>query len=233
MPRGTFSWKLFVHTLAVCYQISVNRRSLLLLLGAILAMGAGKIATLAAVDPIVGAITSTLSTCADWLPAKDSPVDPPPVPEGTRVLRERPAVSTALVPRRQPTNKPKPSGGILVRREVVRSAVARGIRPSAHPVAATDERPGGLVVHGWGAAGAGLADGDIITFVGGRVPKSVDDVVVAVAGAYKGKSPAVSGQVWRNGQVLAVTVELPRMDQGEGEAERSSQRSASRFTGGP
>jgi hypothetical protein len=195
-------------------------------------MGAGKLVTLAAVDPIVGALTSTLSTLAEWLPAKDPPVDPPHVPDTTRALRERPAVS-APVPRRQTATKPKPSGGILVRREVVRAAVARGIRPSANPVAATDERPGGLVVYGWGAAGAGLADGDIITLVGGRVPTSVDDVVIAVAGAYKGKSPAVSGQVWRNGQVLAVTVELPMSDRGEGETERPSQRSASRFTGGP
>jgi S1-C subfamily serine protease len=87
--------------------------------------------------------------------------------------------------------------------------VQRGIRPSASPVAATADRPAGLVVYGWGAAGAGLADGDIITMVGGRQPRSVDDVVIAVAGAYKSPHKVVSGQIWRKGRILAVTVELP------------------------
>ena len=96
-----------------------------------------------------------------------------------------------------------------MRSEVVRAAVERGIRPSASPVAATEDRPAGLIVYGWGAAGAGFADGDIITRVGGRDATSVDDVVIAVAGAYKTKSHVVSGQIWRNGQVLAVTVQLP------------------------
>jgi S1-C subfamily serine protease len=91
----------------------------------------------------------------------------------------------------------------------VQKAINQGIRPTASPLTETEHHPAGLLVHGWGAAGSGLADGDIITKVGGRTPHSVDDVIVAVAGAYRGKSPAINGQIWRNGTTLSVTVELP------------------------
>ena len=96
-----------------------------------------------------------------------------------------------------------------MRRQTVLNAVRAGVRPTATPVAATADHPAGLVVHGWGAARAGLVDGDIITMVGGRVPRSVDDVIIAVAGAYKAGHKAVGGTIWRDGRTLAVTVELP------------------------
>jgi S1-C subfamily serine protease len=113
----------------------------------------------------------------------------------------------------------------------VQAAVRRGIRPSASPVAATAHHPAGLVVTGWSAAGAGLVDGDIITSVGGRTPSAVEDVIAAVAGAYKAETYAVSGRVWRNGETFPVTVELPIP--GNSANKPRAQYLAPRSTGGP
>lgn len=106
-------------------------------------------------------------------------------------------------------SKPPARRGILVRRTAVAAAVRRGVRPSAGAVAATAEHPAGLIVHGWGAAGTALRDGDIIVSVGGRTPSSIDDVIGAVAGAYRHKVYAVSGRIWRAGETMDVSVELP------------------------
>jgi S1-C subfamily serine protease len=76
-------------------------------------------------------------------------------------------------------------------------------------VAATSEHPAGLIVNGWGAAGTGLRDGDIIVSLGGGPPSSVDEVIAAVAGAYRRKVYAVSGRIWRAGETIDVSVELP------------------------
>lgn len=101
----------------------------------------------------------------------------------------------------------------------MQQAVRRGVRPSGVAVAATPEHPAGLLVTGWGAAGAGFMDGDIITSVGGRTPTSVEDVIGAVAGAYRAESYAVSGRIWRSGETFAATVELPipRIRKGDGQ----------------
>jgi hypothetical protein len=182
-----------------------------LLLGAFLSMGAAPLAARAGIDPIVDAAVSLLGDLVRSIPRAAPPrVQDTASPSARHAFRETPEpVRPNARTRRRASPDPKPSGGILVRSEVVRAAVERGIRPSASPVAATADRPAGLIVYGWGAAGAGFADGDIITRVGGRDATSVDDVVIAVAGAYKTKSHVVSGQIWRNGQVLVVTVQLP------------------------
>lgn len=192
-------------------------------------MAAAPIATRAAVDPLVRHATAWLSALANHLPRSQPPEAANEVVEHELRRADRESPETPR-PTRNTGRKPdaKPVGGILVRRAAVRAAVKRGIRPTGSPVSASGDRPAGLVVHGWGAAGVGLADGDIITRVGGRTPASVDDVVIAVAGAYKSRSPVVSGQIWRNGQVLAVTVELPVAKE-----DAEDQRGASRSTGGP
>ena len=90
---------------------------------------------------------------------------------------------------------------------------------------------------GWGGAGTALRDGDIITSLGGRTPSSEGDVIAVVAGAYRAKVYAVSGQIWRNGETLSATVELP-IPQGEeptaAEAKpRDKVQRPPRSTGGP
>lgn len=174
-------------------------------------MGAAPLAARAGLDPIVDTAVSLLGDFVRSIPRSAPPRGREIASPGARhAFRETPEpVRSKAWSRHRASPQPKPSGGILVRSEVVRAAVERGIRPSASPVAATGDRPAGLIVYGWGAAGAGFADGDIITRVGGRDATSVDDVVIAVAGAYKTKSYVVGGQLWRNGQILAVTVQLP------------------------
>jgi hypothetical protein len=98
--------------------------------------------------------------------------------------------------------------GVLVRRSVVLAAVQRGVRPSAHAIAESSEHPAGLIVYGWGGIG-GLQDGDIITRVGGHQPSSSGDVAAAVVAAYRRKVYAVSGTIFRDGEEIRVTVELP------------------------
>jgi hypothetical protein len=172
-------------------------------------MVAGGVLPRLTIDPLARSAASVLG----WFAFEPPQTQPSPKPPEFSVPPEDIEPIEPSAPRASPrssrTTSPKPSGGILVRREVVHAAVQRGIRPSASPVPATADRPAGLVVYGWGAAGAGLADGDIITMVGGRQPTSVDDVVIAVAGAYKSPHKVVSGQIWRKGRTLSVTVELP------------------------
>ncbi len=118
------------------------------------------------------------------------------------------------------------------------AAVRNGVRPSASAVGATGDHPAGLIVYGWGDAGTALRDGDIIVSVGGRTPSSVDDVIAAVAGAYRHETYAVSGRIWRGGETFDVSVELPIpgdrkiVSDGDETSGRTSQR-APRSTGGP
>ncbi len=216
----------------------MRKRALILLLPAVLSMVAGGVLPRLTIDPLARSAASVLG----WLAFDPPQPQPSPNPPEPAVPPEDLEPTEPSAPRASPrssrTTPPKPSGGILVRRDVVRAAVQRGIRPSASPVPATADRPAGLVVYGWGAAGAGLADGDIITMVGGRQPTSVDDVVIAVAGAYKSPHKVVSGQIWRKGRILAVTVELPTGKTGKADkaepapasgpvAQRASSRAAS------
>lgn len=105
--------------------------------------------------------------------------------------------------RREPPRK-----GILVRRETVRAAVRAGVRPSAAPVGDSRDHPAGLQVTGLGMAG-GLRDGDIVTRVAGATPRSIEDVIAAVAGCYKNKTYTISGEFWRDGERWNAVVELP------------------------
>jgi hypothetical protein len=104
-----------------------------------------------------------------------------------------------------------PRKGIMVRRDVVKAAARAGVRPSGAPVPADDEHPAGLMVQGLGGAGA-LRDGDVITRVGGIAPRSTEDVIGVVAGAYRNKVYVISGEFWRNGERWNATVELPLPD---------------------
>lgn len=128
---------------------------------------------------------------------------------GVEPIREASGKLAAPTVRRSKPAEAPARRGILVRRAAVSAAVQRGIRPSAAPVAATSEHPAGLLVNGWGAAGTGLRDGDIIVSLGGGPPSSVDEVIAAVAGAYRRKVYAVSGRIWRAGETIDVSIELP------------------------
>lgn len=188
---------------------TLRKRAFILLFFAISCGIAAAVLPRLLLNPLATLLASSLGWLAVAPPAFEPALTstPPSIESASHHCPTQPAPAAGQKP--QKNSPARPSGGILVRQDVVRSAVQRGIRPTASPVAATHDHPAGLIVYGWGAAGAGLADGDIITIVGGRQPRSVDDVVIAVAGAYKSPVKAVSGQIWRKGKTLSVTVELP------------------------
>jgi hypothetical protein len=197
-------------------------------------LGAAPWCSRRAADSLASRAVTALAPVASLMPGPDAPQpvvlpSPPqhtvPAPPGSARQGRSPSRASRSV------KLPAPARGIIVRRQTVQAAVHRGIRPSASPVAATARHPAGLVVTGWSAAGAGLMDGDIITSVGGRTPSAVDDVIAAVAGACKAGTYAVSGRVWRNGETLPVTVELPMP--GNRAKKPRAQSLASRSTGGP
>jgi hypothetical protein len=114
-------------------------------------------------------------------------------------------------PRKPKKPAPLPRRGLLVRAAVVARAVESGVRPSGVPVPATGQRPAGLALQGIGGFGAGLADGDVLTSVGGTPATSVGAVVGAVAGAIRSNAKALGAVVWRGDRRIDVTVEIPRV----------------------
>ena len=166
-------------------------------------------------DAAVAPLEDFVSVWFHQMEASETPALPAPQPSSGHPLpTENLDGRAGTASQRPPATKgrrDKVAAGILVRRELVAEAVQRGIRPSAVVVEAHGDRPGGLQVSGWQAAGAGLVDGDIVTHVAGRKPRSVDDVINAVVAAYKRQPAAISGRLWRNGRELQVTVELPVM----------------------
>lgn len=106
-------------------------------------------------------------------------------------------------------DRARPVRGIRVRAPVVLRLAQRGARPSGVPVAAEGDRPCGIALAGVGGLGVGLQDGDILMDVGGQPARSVNAVIGAVTAAYRAVAPAVSGKIWRRGEVLSVVVEIP------------------------
>jgi hypothetical protein len=170
----------------VCYPWIVTKRALILVAAGLLPAGLGPAFAYASVAWVAPSAGRTISSIARALPS------PAHVADTTAPEIRGVAVVHAMrePPRRLRATQPAPTSqrGILVRRRLVQQAVRRGIRPSGVAVAQTREHPAGLCVTGWGAAGAGFLDGDIITSVGGRTPRSMEDVIGAVAGAYRAES---------------------------------------------
>lgn len=181
---------------------------------ALLSMGAGALASRAAADPLArviarafGAVAATLPSPAA-LPAPQSDVPLLPA-EPLEDATHDPSPGTGQKPTRvSAARREPPRKGILVRRATVRAAVRAGVRPSAAPVGDSPDHPAGLQVYGLGASG-GLRDGDIVTRVGGMTPRSIEDVIAAVAGCYKNKTYSISGEFWRDGERWNAVVELP------------------------
>lgn len=226
------------------------RTLVLLAVGGLLFASAAIAVSSASVDPIATATSAPLSDFASMLdrPLFDSPSSNESENEALKAANAANALNqSGNKPRgwRQPAPDQKPTNknakkddknnkknvpaGILVRRATVAAAVARGIRPSTARVTPTEDRPGGLIVYGWQAAGAGLLDGDIITRVAGREPHCVEDVINAVIGAYKHQPASISGRVWRDGREINVTVLLPTVD----DANQKSEKTPSKSTNNP
>lgn len=189
------------------------RRWVVIGMAAVLSMGAGAFASRAAADPLARTIARALGMIAATLPSPAAPVPQSALPVLEAESLEEAALEESPAPAQRSSRAPTarrepPRKGILVRRETVRAAVRAGVRPSAAPVGDSPDHPAGLQVSGLGAAG-GLRDGDVVTRVAGVTPRSVEDVISAVAGCYKNKTYTISGEFWRDGERWNAVVELP------------------------
>jgi hypothetical protein len=104
-------------------------------------------------------------------------------------------------------------GVVVISAERVAAAIPqlRGIRATD----ATDAgRAAGARLAGVGALGVGLADGDVVTSIGGRATPTVDDAMAAAMAAYASGASVVQGTVLRGGETIAVSVGIPVVDAG-------------------
>jgi hypothetical protein len=73
-----------------------------------------------------------------------------------------------------------------------------------------DGRAMGARLHGVGALGVGLADGDVVTSIDGRATPDVTTAAAAAMGAYASGEAAAHATVLRDGRTLLVTVHIPQ-----------------------
>lgn len=69
--------------------------------------------------------------------------------------------------------------------------------------------PLGAKLHGVGALGLGLADGDVVTSIDGRTTANANDATTAALGAYMSGESTVHATLLRAGRTLRVTVHVP------------------------
>jgi hypothetical protein len=185
----------------------------------------------ASMDRLAVAAASPLADAAEEL--EDSLPEPPPEPTPLPPTRQAAEIAALdgtapetsdndapidgtdrakRAPAAAPSKKPPKAMGVMVSRGRVTAAAKAGIRPSGSSVGATSWRPSGMALHGVGAVGVGLRDGDVVTRVGGFRATSQGAVISAVTAALRQKLPAITGEVWRGRQRIVVTVELPDVE---------------------
>jgi len=101
---------------------------------------------------------------------------------------------------------------------VISAEIVTALIPQLRGIRATDAtdagRAAGARLAGVGALGVGLADGDVVTSIGGRATPTVDDAMAAAMAAYASGASVVHGTVRRGGETIAVSVGIPVVDAG-------------------
>lgn len=106
-------------------------------------------------------------------------------------------------------NAVAPRRGLRVRSNtVLQLANARAI-PEGTYVEPDRGRPGGMRLSGVGVLGVGLADGDVLSHVGGAPVTSRSAVVTAVLQARARRASEISALFWRDGEPWRLVVEMP------------------------
>jgi len=131
--------------------------------------------------------------------------------EGARTARSAPPRSRAAAPGfgKSAQRQPPARWGIRIRAQTVLRIANSGQRPTGSPIQASGQRPAGLVLHGVGALGVGLQDGDILTSAAGRPALTPGDVIGVVLASRGARVAVISGRFWRNGQPWQIVVEQP------------------------
>ncbi len=173
------------------------------------------------------AIGAAVAVAASALPTPGRGLlDPPrpretildPADAATVVLEDLPELdgdpASASAPtkpgkKKPPSTKAPPTRGIRVKASTVLRLANSGVRPGGSPVAATADRPAGLVLQGVGGLGVGLRDGDVLTQCAGAPASSPGAVIGAVLAARQRRAPAMSGVVYRGSEKIALYVEMP------------------------
>lgn len=115
--------------------------------------------------------------------------------------------------------------GIRIREAKVLALSRSAGLPSGTLVAASAERPAGLMLSGVGGLGVGVQDGDVLTHAAGQPVRSVAQVIGLVAGARHARAKAISGTVYRGAQQIQLNVEIPYPKR-RGRLSRSADESA-------
>ena len=102
--------------------------------------------------------------------------------------------------------------GLRVRAATVMRLANSGQRPVGIPVAATPDRPGGILLSNVSGLGIGLRDGDVLVKVAGAPVGDVGSVVERVVGARAAKATLVEGVVWRDRAFFPIAVEQPYLN---------------------
>jgi hypothetical protein len=143
--------------------------------------------------------SSDLATDTDSVPpeAAEQPAAAPPDVRAHAVTRRSGAKA--------------PSGGAV---DIPADRLARLTAKQLRSLRATDAvsadgRAIGARLHGVGALGVGLADGDVVTSIDGRATPDVTTATGAAMGAYASGEAVAHATVLRDGRTLQVTVHVP------------------------
>jgi hypothetical protein len=109
----------------------------------------------------------------------------------------------------KPSLGAKPTSALFVSQATVLKLAQTTARPQGSFVAETAEHPAGLRLVGVAALGIGVQDGDILIEALGITPRSPGQVIGAIIEARSHKAAALSGTLWRHGQLIRITVEQP------------------------
>ncbi|HEX3596452.1 MAG TPA: hypothetical protein VHU80_15185 [Polyangiaceae bacterium] len=148
------------------------------------------------------AVSSIHAVCAPR-----PPVPPPEVESGAVELPPDFAADPLAAPPARHKRGARPAkgdakdsglaGGIFVDKDTVLRLARAGVVPSGQTVPTTATHPGGIELHGVGALGVGLTDGDILVEVEGRAVQTEGQVVGIVIGARSRHAERLSAVVWR------------------------------------
>lgn len=106
-------------------------------------------------------------------------------------------------------NSMAPRRGLRVRSDTVLRLAKVRVIPEGTYVAPDQRRPGGMRLSGVGGLGVGLAEGDVLSHVGGAPVTSRSAVVTAVLQARARRASEISALFWRDGEPWRLVVEMP------------------------
>jgi hypothetical protein len=200
----------------VLSSASVTRWLLLLATPAV----AGALLARPVADKVGTSVAEQLSALARLLPQRSEPAaEPEPVvPPLPAAAPDEGALETkpAAPPKRgakgayAKADRPAaPPSGLHVSKKVVLSLAERRVQPSGTPVPPEGERPAGIALHGVGALGLGVLDGDVLTEVEGRPARAPGQVIDAILRARGRRAPTISGVLYRGQHRFTLVVEQP------------------------